>query len=197
MPLDQSVSTAPSVAHSTARGVMMRCAASDITVSTSAPWRRNSRAKRTVSTAAMPPLTPNTTRRPSRESPRRSTPVSLLTAAGHAACHDSFAEGEASWHPPESPTHGEPRRRPRAGGSAAGTELNPSSPFAMHHRSTVFILAVDLFVLAYASLRLRPCSAWTWDSPDRSSSRWSSVACGPGTGLADHGPIGRRSWSWA
>ncbi|MEC8266764.1 MAG: hypothetical protein VXZ95_04655 [Candidatus Thermoplasmatota archaeon] len=39
-------------------------------------------------------------------------------------------------------------------GAPPARSSTPSSPFAMHHRSTVFILAVDLFVLAYASFAL-------------------------------------------
>ena len=72
----QSVMTSAWEAHRTARGVMMRWAEGVMITVSSAPSRRSARARRTVSTAAIPPVTPNTTAFPSRAEPVRTTSVS-------------------------------------------------------------------------------------------------------------------------
>ena len=60
----QSVITSAWDAQRTASGVMILCADGVMMTVSSAPWRLNSLASLTVSTAAIPPVTPRTIRDP-------------------------------------------------------------------------------------------------------------------------------------
>ena len=74
----QSVMTSACEAQRTAKGVRMRCAEGVMITVRFAPSRRSSRARRTVSTAAIPPVTPRTTWRPLRDVPVTATSVSRI-----------------------------------------------------------------------------------------------------------------------